>query len=87
MFHTPEDCAAGEPERERRVRKDGQRFLANVTLRITRARYWPWLEKVEARRTLNRLESLLGRVQAFARARGIQLQPAASEGKSLRVAA
>lgn len=45
MFYTPEDRAAGEPEREFisavsdvysaegwRVRKDGQRFWANVTL-------------------------------------------------------
>jgi hypothetical protein len=43
---------------------------------IARARHWPWLEKVEARRTLNRLESLLGRVRAFARARGVRLQSA-----------
>lgn len=48
----------------------------------SRARHWPRLEKAEARRTLNRLESLLGRVRCFARARGLQLQTAASEARA-----
>jgi hypothetical protein len=51
-----------------------------------RARHWPRLEKAEARRVLDRLESLLGRMRGFARARGLQLQTATSDGK-LRAAA
>jgi hypothetical protein len=52
-----------------------------IWIRTARVRYWPRLEKAEARRALEHLESLLGRVRAFARARGLQLQPAASDGK------
>ena len=49
---------------------------------ISRENHWPRLEKAEARRALSRLESLLGRMRGFARARGLQLQPAASEGRA-----
>jgi hypothetical protein len=47
----------------------------------SRARHWPRLEKAKARRALDRLESLLGRVRGFARARGLQLQTAAGESR------
>jgi hypothetical protein len=52
----------------------------------SRAQHWPRPEKAEARRALDRLESLLGRVRGFAQARGLQLRPATSDGK-LRAAA
>jgi hypothetical protein len=45
----------------------------------SRARHWPQVDKAKARRALHRLESLLGRMRAFAHARGLQLQAAASE--------
>jgi hypothetical protein len=48
----------------------------------SRAQHWPRLEKAEARRALDRLESLLGRVRGFAQARGLQLQSAAGEARA-----
>jgi hypothetical protein len=70
-------CAMGESKLEAAIQREKEwvRYTA-------RAQHWPQREKAEARRTLNRLESLLGRVRAFARARGIQLQPAASEARA-----
>lgn len=53
---------------------------------IARERHWPRLEKAEARRALEGLESLLRRMRGFARARGLKLRPAVNGGR-LRAAA
>jgi hypothetical protein len=47
----------------------------------SRARHWPRLEKAEARQALDHLESVLRRMRSFARARGLRLQTATSDGK------